>query len=147
LNFKMKKLALRSIAAIVAVTAVGLFSMPATAQVRQREPNSEYAARRARLRAQVDAPVVLFGYTGHENAADAYVFNQENNFFYLTGDNEEGAVLLLVPDSAASKGWTGPSEILYLHARNLGRSADGAGRSRHPRKNRIRWREERSPQL
>jgi Xaa-Pro aminopeptidase len=116
----MRKLVLRSLAAVTAVAVAGFFSTPTTAQVRQREPNSEYAARRSRLRAQLDAPVVLFGYTGRENAADAYVFNQENNFFYLTGDNEEGAVLLLVPDSAAAKGWTGPSEILYLHARNLG---------------------------
>jgi Xaa-Pro aminopeptidase len=120
LNSKMRKLMLRSLAAIIAVIVVGFFSTPTNAQVRQREPNSEYAARRARLRTQVDAPVVLFGYTGHENAADAYVFNQENNFFYLTGDNEEDAALLLVPDSAAAKGWTGPSEILYLHTRNLG---------------------------
>jgi Xaa-Pro aminopeptidase len=108
------------IATLLISAALTLSAGSVSAQVRQREPNSEYAARRARLRAQVDAPVVLFGYTGRENAADAYVFNQENNFFYLTGDNEEGPALLLVPDSAAAKGWTGPSETLYLHSRNLG---------------------------
>jgi Xaa-Pro aminopeptidase len=126
LNTKRKKLALGSFTAIKVSAVVGLFagtvfsSGTVTAQVRQREPNSEYAARRARLRAQVDAPVVLFGYTGHENASDAYVYNQENNFYYLTGDNEEGAALLLVPDSAAAKGFRGPPEILYLQPRSLG---------------------------
>ena len=99
--------------------ALAIAALPAGAQIRQREPNTEYAARRARLRAQVDAPVVLFGYTGQENASDAYVFNQENNFYYLTGDNEEGPALVLVPDSAAAKGYAGPTEILYLHPRNM----------------------------
>jgi Xaa-Pro aminopeptidase len=95
------------------------FAPVARAQVRQREPNSEYAARRARLRAQVNAPVVIFGYTGKESASEAYVFNQENNFYYLTGHNEEGAALLLIPEGAEAKGWSGPKEILYLLARNL----------------------------
>src|SRR5580704_13707486 len=105
--------------AICAITALMMFAPPAHAQYRQREPNSEYAARRARLRAQVNAPVVIFGYTGKESASEAYVFNQENNFYYLTGHNEEGAALILVPDGAESKGWSGAKEIFYLPTRNL----------------------------
>ncbi len=81
---------------------------------RVREPNSVYAERRARLRAQVDAPVVLFGYTGREDATPSYVFNQEENFYYLTGQNEAGAALVLVPDSPRGKAWSGPREILFL---------------------------------
>ncbi len=92
------------------------FAAPTRAQFRTREPNEEYSSRRTRLRAQADAPIVIFGYTGKENASEAYVFNQENNFYYLTGHNEEGAALLLVPDGAASKGWQGATEILYLPA-------------------------------
>jgi Xaa-Pro aminopeptidase len=108
-------------AAIVMCATVTLLvsASPAHAQFRQREPNSEYAARRARLRAQVDAPIVIFGYTGKESASEAYVFNQENNFYYLTGHNEEGAALLLIPDGAEAKGWSGPKEIFYLPTRNL----------------------------
>ena len=93
-------------------------AIPASAQYRTREPNSEYAARRSRLRAKVDAPIVVFGYTGKESASEAYVFNQETNFYYLTGHNEEGAALLIVPDSAAAKGWSGPNEIFYLPPHN-----------------------------
>src|ERR1700722_5565837 len=84
----------------------------------EREPLSVFAARRARLIAAVNAPVVLFGYTGHEEANPSYVFMQEENFYYLTGNNEEGAALLLVPESAGEKSWTGPREILYLPPRN-----------------------------
>jgi Xaa-Pro aminopeptidase len=104
---------------ICAAAALMMFAPGARAQFRQREPNSEYAARRGRLRAQVDGPVVIFGYTGKENASEAYVFNQESNFYYLTGHNEEGAALLLIPDGAEAKGWNGPKEIFYLPTRNL----------------------------
>ena len=85
----------------------------------EREPLSVFAARRAKLIAAVNAPVVLFGYTGHEEANPSYVFIQEENFYYLTGHNEEGAALLLVPDSAGEKGWTGPRVIFYLPPRDL----------------------------
>src|SRR6202158_2603103 len=85
----------------------------------EREPNSVFAERRARVIAAVGAPIVIFGYTGHEEANPSYVFMQEENFYYLTGHNEEGAALLLVPESAAQKGWTGPREILYLPPRDL----------------------------
>src|SRR6202163_696335 len=85
----------------------------------EREPNSVFAERRAKLMAAVGAPIVVFGYTGHEEANPSYVFMQEENFYYLTGHNEEGAALLLVPESAAQKGWTGPREILYLPPRDL----------------------------
>jgi Xaa-Pro aminopeptidase len=84
----------------------------------EREPLSVFAERRAKLVAAVNAPIVLFGYTGHEEANPSYVFMQEENFYYLTGHNEEGAALLLVPESADAKGWTGPREILYLPPRN-----------------------------
>ena len=84
----------------------------------EREPLSVFAERRAKLIAAVNAPVVLFGYTGHEEANPSYVFMQEENFYYLTGHHEEGAALLLLPESAAPDGWTGPREILYLPPRN-----------------------------
>jgi Xaa-Pro aminopeptidase len=85
----------------------------------ERGPLTEFAERRAKLVASVNAPIVLFGYTGHEEANPSYVFIQEENFYYLTGHDEEGAALLLVPESAAQNGWTGPREILYLPPRNL----------------------------
>ena len=74
-------------------------------QRREREPNSAYAARRARLAAEVDAPIVLWGFSGREESSQAYVFAQEENFYYLTGHNEEGAALIILPaGKAASEG-------------------------------------------
>ncbi len=85
----------------------------------EREPSSVFAERRAKVEAAINAPIVLFGYTGHEEANPSYVFMQEENFYYLTGHNEEGAALLLVPESAEQKGWSGAREILYLPSRDM----------------------------
>ena len=93
----------------------------ATAQAqerREREPNSVYAERRARLAAQVDGPIILWGYTGREEVSQAYIFEQEENFYYLTGHNEEGAGLLILPPSKGGTPATGPREILFLPAKN-----------------------------
>src|ERR1700730_4592829 len=71
-----------------------------------REPNGAYAARRAKLAAEVDAPIVLWGYTGREESSQAYIFAQEENFYYLTGHNEEGAAIIVMPASEPATGDT-----------------------------------------
>jgi Xaa-Pro aminopeptidase len=88
---------------------------------RDREPNSVYAERRARLAAQVDAPIVLLGFTGREEVSQNYVFAQEENFYYLTGHNEESAALILLPASnktqpagCSSCPVVWPTEMLFL---------------------------------
>jgi Xaa-Pro aminopeptidase len=96
-------------------------------QRREREPNIIYAERRAQLVAQADGPIVLWGFTGREEVSQAYVFAQEENFYYLTGHNEEGAGLIIFPapkhdngsaiathDDASSS----PREILFLPAKD-----------------------------
>jgi len=95
--------------------------MPTQAQQRrEREPNSVFAGRRAALAARVDGPVVLWGLTGEEESSQSYVFTQEDNFYYLTGHNEEGAGLILVPapKNGATDTWSGPREILFLPPKN-----------------------------
>jgi len=95
---------------------------PAQAQQRrEREPNSVYAARRAKLDAEIDAPILLWGLTGREEFSQAYVFEQENNFYYLTGHNEEGAGLIILPSQksdASPATWDGPREMLFLPPKN-----------------------------
>lgn len=100
----------------------------APAQARFRQPNLEYQARRAKLRAMVDAPIVIFGYTGHEDASEVAIFFQEPHFYYLTGHDQSGAALVLIPDRSGDVGAhadksaadsPGSSrEILYLPARD-----------------------------
>ncbi len=109
----------RRFAFVLALFCAAVLVIPPALAAREREPNSVYAERRTRLAAKLGAPVVLFGYTGKENSSPSYVFNQEENFYYLTGHNEEGAALLIVPANAAEKNWKGPAEILFLPPRDL----------------------------
>jgi Xaa-Pro aminopeptidase len=92
-------------------------------QRREREPSSVYAERRAKIAAQADSPVVLWGFTGREEVSQAYVFTQEDNFYYLTGHNEEGAGLVILPApkpgaAANSDPLNGVREILFLPAKD-----------------------------
>jgi Xaa-Pro aminopeptidase len=73
-------------------------------QRREREPNSVYAARRSKLAAEIDAPMVLWGYTGREEFSQASIFAQEDNFYYLSGHNEEGAAMILLPATKTAAG-------------------------------------------
>ncbi len=85
---------------------------------RERESNSVYTERRARLAAQADGPIVLWGFTGREENSQTYIFEQEENFYYLTGHNEEGAGLLILPAPKSGEATNGPSEILFLAVKN-----------------------------
>jgi Xaa-Pro aminopeptidase len=93
---------------------------PAGAQERRdREPNSVYLERRAKLAALVDCPIVLLGLTGREESSQAYIFEQEENFYYLTGHNEEGAGLVILPaKSAGNDAANSHREVFYLPAKN-----------------------------
>jgi hypothetical protein len=119
---KKRKLFLRGVIALLLAACIAPML-----RAWEREPLSVFAERRAKLIATLNAPVVLFGYTGHEEANPSYVFMQEENFYYLTGHIEEGAALLLVPESATEKGWSGAREILYLPPRDLAEK-NGTGR-------------------
>jgi Xaa-Pro aminopeptidase len=109
-----------AILSVLVWLSLGWAAPSAEAQERRdREPNSVYAERRAKLAAQVDCPIVLLGLTGHEESSQSYIFAQEENFYYLTGHNEEGAGLIILPaKSASNDSSNGPREILYLPAKN-----------------------------
>lgn len=97
---------------------IALLLAAATAWARQRESNSVYAERRARLAKQLDGPIVLFGYTGKETNSEVARFEQEENFYYLTGHNEEGAALVILPGPSKADQDSGPREILFLPPRD-----------------------------
>src|SRR5881394_1435304 len=91
--------------AVIAVLAFNFFEQPAEAQQRrEREPNSVYAERRAKLASQVDAPIILWGFTGREEIGQDYVFAQEENFYYLdrksTRLNSSHTIQSRMPSSA-----------------------------------------------
>jgi len=108
-------------ATALAVLSLAILTQSAHAQQRRdREPNGVYAERRAKLAAQVDGPIILWGFTGREEISEAYVFAQEESFYYLTGYNEEEAGLIILPAKSANGAAAAdsPSEILFLPAKD-----------------------------
>jgi Xaa-Pro aminopeptidase len=110
---KMRSLAVRASLLFVALSLASYLT-----HARFPQPKEEYQARREKLRAQVDGPVVLFGYTSRQEGGEVAVFFQDENFYYLSGYDEPDAALLLIPDSPTGKKLEGPSEILYLPPRD-----------------------------
>jgi Xaa-Pro aminopeptidase len=122
---KFRALALRCTLAALALSFAAML-----VQARYPQLAAEYQARRAKLRGEVDGPVVLFGYTSRNDAGEVAVFFQDENFYYLTGYSEPDAAILLLPDAADAKSSAGsssgspssttsaPTEILYLPPRD-----------------------------
>ena len=118
---EFRNCAASTILSILVTLVANLAVSPARAQERRdREPNSVYADRRAKLSAQVECPIVLWGLTGREESSQTYIFEQEENFYYLTGHNEEGAGLIILPaaKSSTNEPASGPREFFYLPAKN-----------------------------
>jgi Xaa-Pro aminopeptidase len=93
----------------------------ATAVALERQPGSDYHARREALARKASGVVVLFAPVENEGPNNIYGFRQEDNFFYLSGLSEPGSALLIA-SAVEPKGDAGArayTEILFLPARNL----------------------------
>jgi Xaa-Pro aminopeptidase len=91
------------------VVAILAWLMAASLSAIEREPNSEYASRRAKVAAQIKGgALILFGQADSELVK----FKQTENFYYLTGFNEPDAVLII----DATGGQT--EETLFIPPRN-----------------------------
>src|ERR1700692_4054682 len=86
-----------------------------------RQPGSDYRARRVKLAAKLDGGVALvFAPPEAEGPNALYGYRPDDNFYYLTGWPEPGAALLVV-SSREAKGDIPPrpyAEILFLLSRN-----------------------------
>ena len=121
MKLAMERKSIVALAALLAVISAWASGNLHAQQRREREPNEVYAARRARLAARVDTPVILWGLSGREEFSQAYIFTQEDNFYYLTGHNEEEAGLIVLPalkSGQSRDAWDGPREILFLPDKN-----------------------------
>jgi Xaa-Pro aminopeptidase len=107
----MRRLA--GVAAWVLLAAVSLAAL-------EREPIESYRARRAALAAKLnDGITVVFAYREPDTADALTGFRQNDNFYYLSGVDEPGAILLLAPRGDGQAGSPSPVEILFLPPRNL----------------------------
>jgi Xaa-Pro aminopeptidase len=98
-----------------------LLALFITLQLAYAADSTEFAARRAKLRKAIpDGVLVLFGAKESEDLHEG--FFQETNFYYFTGWEEPGAILILTPDVEKDEPATQerarlPREILFLPQR------------------------------
>ena len=105
--------------------SIALLLLAVALPAQDREPAAVFQARREALRQKLpDGLTVLFGYSDDSGPDSLLPFRQENNFYYLTGINSPGAVLLLAPpvedrrSRARDESLRLPREILFLPAHN-----------------------------
>ena len=108
--------------------SIALLLLSVALPAQEREPAAVFQARREALRAKLpDGLTVLFGFSDDSGPDTLLPFRQENNFYYLTGINSPGAVLLLAPPVPSVNGRRSrfhdeslrlPREILFLPAHN-----------------------------
>lgn len=101
------------------VFAIVLACLPALS--RERQPNSDYHARREKLAAKLDGGVsLLFAPPELAGPNNVYGYFPDTNFYYLTGWSEPGAAVLVAPAAEAKN--DNPArpytEILFLPERN-----------------------------
>src|ERR1019366_9554971 len=82
-----------------------LFTAAGSSFALERQPTSDYHARREALAKKVGGVVVLFAATENDGPKDLYGFRQDDNFYYLSGLSEPGAALLIA-SAAEAKGDT-----------------------------------------
>jgi Xaa-Pro aminopeptidase len=87
----------------------------------ERQPNTDYHARREALAKKTQGVVVLFAATENDGPNDIYGFRQDDNFYYLSGSAEPGSALLIAAavEAKADTPARPYSEILFLPPRNL----------------------------
>jgi len=104
---------------LAVLCSLGFLCLPASAL--DRQPGSDYHARREKLAAKLDGGAALvFAPPEAEGPNAIYGYRPEDNFYYLTGWPEPGAALLVVSsreakDNSPARPYT---EILFLPSRN-----------------------------
>lgn len=87
----------------------------------EKQPASDYHARREKLAAKLKGGVALiFAPPEAEGPNDLYGYRPDNNFYYLTGWPEPGAALLVAGAAEAKEGKAARpyAEIIFLPSRN-----------------------------
>jgi Xaa-Pro aminopeptidase len=112
---------MRIIAKRMLAAAAVLWALSLNAPALERQPSSDYHARREKLAAKLDGGMaILFATPEAEGPNAIYGYRPDDNFFYLTGWQQPGAALLVATAREATN--DNPArpytEILFLPKRN-----------------------------
>jgi Xaa-Pro aminopeptidase len=104
------------------LVVLGVYLCVKSAFSQSSEPQDVYRTRRNAVASRLsDGVLVLFGRTEPEGSEAYHVFHEEENFYYLSGQDQPGAALMLIPaprDGTANTG--SPREVLFLPKRDPG---------------------------
>src|SRR5258708_3018116 len=104
----------------VRILALMFLVVPIAAPALERQPRSDYHARRVALAEKLKGGVAIY-FAAVEPVLDFMPYRQDEDFYYLTGWNEPGAALLI--EGAGGSGEIEPAhpyrEVLFLPTRNL----------------------------
>ena len=104
--------------------ALFLFAALSIAPALQRQPASDYHARRVALGNELHGGVAIL-FAAEEPVLDFDPYRQDSDFYYLTGWNEPGAALMIIGSNSDADHSGQPShareykEVLFLPTRNL----------------------------
>jgi Xaa-Pro aminopeptidase len=101
------------------VAILALLLLPIFSFAIERQPNSDYRARREALakKAGDNGMFLVFAGAEAEGPNAIYGFHQDENYYYLTGLTDPGGAVLIVPAHLTRDGKTLPySEVLFLPA-------------------------------
>ena len=104
------------------VSLVVFSAMSAVSSALDRQPESDYHARRQKLAAKLNGGVALvFAPPEAEGPNDLYGYRPDDNFYYLTGWPEPGAAVLIAAERGANNNSAARpyTEILFLPKRNF----------------------------
>ena len=107
--------------AVLSSLLIALSVGSGVARATERQPNSDYRARRLALADKTKGGyVLLFAPPEAEGPNDLYGYRPDDNFFYLTGWTEPGAALLIgaAADAQSSSPARPYTEVLFLPNRN-----------------------------
>jgi len=101
------------------LTFIPILLLSLSASALERQPTSDYHARREKVAAKLNGGVALL-FAPPESGDEIYGYRPDNNFYYLTGWPEPGAALLIAgaqeaKDNTPARPYT---EILLLPSRN-----------------------------
>ena len=107
------------------LTLLACCLLPRAARAQEREPLEVYQARRAALQEKLgDGLLILLGNEEPSGSEAFFRFRQESNFYYLTGYDGPGAILVLAPplpsshSNSSAESSSLPREILFLPRRD-----------------------------
>src|ERR1700749_1247747 len=84
-----------------ALSAVALLFVCASLYALDRQPTADYHARRVALANKLNGGVAVL-FAAEEPLLDFMPYRQDEDFYYLTGWNEPGAALMIVPEAATA---------------------------------------------